>query len=252
MIPDLCIVIPAWNREKLLAECLSSVFANTGFSKEVWVVDDASTDNTKSVAESFGCKIISGPGRCNWRPGAVHWPVFQGWMMTKAKYITYLFSDDLSLPSRYITQLNSFKPEFSAVYADTTIIDGNGKTKRVHTAPLKLNFGGIPTYCESLVIDREKFIKAGGLDWPIHCAYMAEGYIWSACGAGGLVRKADAPGFCFREHANALSSGAVTGSAFDKQQRALTGWGGPEAIDLWTRVIPQYTNLTAIANRING
>jgi glycosyltransferase involved in cell wall biosynthesis len=53
----LSFIIPAYNEEKYLGKCLDSIFkeidANPGLQTEVIVVNNASTDNTKTVALSY-------------------------------------------------------------------------------------------------------------------------------------------------------------------------------------------------------
>lgn len=72
-MPKISILIPAFNEEKVISECLSSLVAQTFQDFEALIIDDASTDNTKSLIESFAAahphKIILkeygkvGPGR---------------------------------------------------------------------------------------------------------------------------------------------------------------------------------------------
>lgn len=67
------IIVPARNEEACLAACLESLLAQTGVEFEVIVVDDGSTDRTRSIAESFArVRVISAPplrpdctGKCN-------------------------------------------------------------------------------------------------------------------------------------------------------------------------------------------
>jgi glycosyltransferase involved in cell wall biosynthesis len=47
------LIIPAYNEEKYLGECLREALKNGGELHEIIVVNNASTDNTKSVAQSF-------------------------------------------------------------------------------------------------------------------------------------------------------------------------------------------------------
>lgn len=57
----LSFVIPAYNEEAYLGRCLESIFKNlkgNGYDAEVIVVNNASTDGTRKVAESFKDVII--------------------------------------------------------------------------------------------------------------------------------------------------------------------------------------------------
>ncbi|MFO7538742.1 MAG: glycosyltransferase, partial [Chloroflexota bacterium] len=44
--PNLSIIIVSWNVRELLANCLRSVFAQTGLALQIIVVDSASTDGS--------------------------------------------------------------------------------------------------------------------------------------------------------------------------------------------------------------
>ncbi len=52
-VPQLSVVIPARNEEANLERCLRSLVVQKGVSFEILVVDDASTDRTRTIAESF-------------------------------------------------------------------------------------------------------------------------------------------------------------------------------------------------------
>ncbi len=47
------IVIPMYNAEKYISECLESILDQTFQDFEVIVVDDASTDNSCTIVESY-------------------------------------------------------------------------------------------------------------------------------------------------------------------------------------------------------
>lgn len=67
------IIIPARNEEDCIGRCLASLTAQQGIAFRITVVDDASTDRTRQIAESFpGVRVISGGelppgvmGKCN-------------------------------------------------------------------------------------------------------------------------------------------------------------------------------------------
>ncbi|HEX6511295.1 MAG TPA: glycosyltransferase, partial [Chloroflexota bacterium] len=59
------VIIPAHNAEATLADCLDAVMAQQapGLTLEVLVVDDRSTDGTRSVACRPGVRLLDGSGR---------------------------------------------------------------------------------------------------------------------------------------------------------------------------------------------
>jgi glycosyltransferase involved in cell wall biosynthesis len=57
------IIVPAYNEEKLIGLCLSSL-ENQDFNKrdyEVIVINNASTDNTTQIVQKFGVKLVNEP-----------------------------------------------------------------------------------------------------------------------------------------------------------------------------------------------
>lgn len=56
--PAISVVIPAYNEEKYLPICLSSLQKQTFRDFEVIVVDNNSTDKTAQIARSFGAKVV--------------------------------------------------------------------------------------------------------------------------------------------------------------------------------------------------
>lgn len=56
------VIIPLYNAEKYVAECLESLLAQTFQNFEVIVVDDCSTDNSAKIVESYAPKFNTGGG----------------------------------------------------------------------------------------------------------------------------------------------------------------------------------------------
>ncbi|MEJ3744238.1 glycosyltransferase family A protein [Actinomycetes bacterium KLBMP 9797] len=53
------VVIPNYNKAKTLRACLAAVYAQTRAPAEVIVVDDASTDGSRTIAAEFPCRVLA-------------------------------------------------------------------------------------------------------------------------------------------------------------------------------------------------
>lgn len=90
------IVIPAYNREAILAQTIQSVLDQTFDDYEILIIDDASTDNTQAVVASFASDKIryfkneTNQERCISRNVGI--------MHATGQYICFLDSDDRFLP----------------------------------------------------------------------------------------------------------------------------------------------------------
>lgn len=247
MTSDLAIAVPFHtSKNGYLEECLASLEENRReVSLEIIGINDQADGEARSIAESYCDQVINGPGLCNWRPGAIHWPVFQAWLTTKCPFVTYLFSDDLSNPPRYKTQLEVLKryPELAGSFAPCQLAFPNGEAKG---APLFPNVDGtslIHFYTETLVLRRKPFEEVGGLDYPIHAAAMAEAWIWAAAQAAGRLAYVNTPGFIFREHPETLSASGTPESKRSVQASNETRWGAEETWALWRRIEPRFSDL---------
>ena len=56
-LPAVSVIIPLYNAEKYIGECLESLLNQTFQNFEVIVVDDCSTDSSRAVAENFWERI---------------------------------------------------------------------------------------------------------------------------------------------------------------------------------------------------
>ncbi|MEZ0074658.1 glycosyltransferase family 2 protein [Planotetraspora sp. GP83] len=60
-VPLVSVIVPAHNAEKTLRACLGSALAQTYPRIEVIVVDDASTDGSRAIAEESPCALVAQP-----------------------------------------------------------------------------------------------------------------------------------------------------------------------------------------------
>lgn len=124
------VIIPTYNRKKVLSRAIGSVLAQKGVDLELIIVDDGSTDGTSEYGvqrTAYGEKIKNGAGNSTLRtPSAV--PIrffFQsnqgpaaarnlGIKEAKGEWIAFLDSDDEWKPGKLKAQLEFFRenPEY--------------------------------------------------------------------------------------------------------------------------------------------
>jgi len=154
------IVIPAYNAAPFLARCLESVFAQTLKPDEVIVVDDASSDNTASLAAELGAKVVS--RKIN---GGLSAARNSGIQAASSEWIALLDADDVWLPEKLERQVACIRPEVVLIYTGIRFFDDNG-TRGVVPAvnpaiALKMLRYRNPIPCTYLV-RREALMRDGG------------------------------------------------------------------------------------------
>ncbi|PDV97074.1 glycosyltransferase family 2 protein [Candidatus Chloroploca asiatica] len=96
------VIIPVYNGERFLAEALQSVLDQTLPPDEIIVVDDGSTDNSATIARSFGSpvRVLT---QANLGPAAAR---NLGVAHTTGDLLAFLDADDLWLPNKLARQLH--------------------------------------------------------------------------------------------------------------------------------------------------
>ncbi len=123
--PEVSIIVPARNEEVCLGDCLESLVSQTGVAFEVIVVDDQSTDRTRTIAESFaGVRVISpGPLPTGWT--GKNNAVVAGAREARGEWMLFTDADTVHLPGSLAraraeakengAELLSYSPEQIAV-----------------------------------------------------------------------------------------------------------------------------------------
>lgn len=104
------ILIPCYNAERWIAQCIESALAQTWAEKEVIVVDDGSTDGSLGIIQSFGDRIRheTGPNRGG---NVTRNRLLE---LARGEWIQYLDADDYLLPDKVEKQMQ-FLADHSAV-----------------------------------------------------------------------------------------------------------------------------------------
>ncbi|MFN4867485.1 MAG: glycosyltransferase family 2 protein [Cyanobium sp.] len=98
LAPFFTIVVPAYNREVFISDCIDSVLSQTFENYELVIVDDASSDKTLSIALSYALRdsrvrVISNPQNLGPQRSRNI-----GLNLARGKYIVFLDSDDVLSP----------------------------------------------------------------------------------------------------------------------------------------------------------
>ena len=97
-IPAISVIIPMFNAEKYIEQCLDSIADQTFEDYEVIVVDDCSTDRSVALTEAFYERKIGGQFHLLKLPensGGASIPRNQALKLARGKYVTFVDSDDL-------------------------------------------------------------------------------------------------------------------------------------------------------------
>lgn len=97
--PAISVIIPMYNAEKYIAECLDSVLVQTLQDYEVILVNDCSTDNCRQIAESylekFGGRLTIYDNEKNLGVSCAR---NKGLELSRGEYIFFMDADDMILP----------------------------------------------------------------------------------------------------------------------------------------------------------
>lgn len=128
--PLVSIVVPAYNHEDYVAECLESVFAQDYPNIELIVINDGSTDSTGARIEEFSSsrgerfRYVSKPNE-----GLIK-TLNLGITLASGKYFCEIASDDVLLPCSVRKRVSYMEENRSldAAFADAYIMRGREKT----------------------------------------------------------------------------------------------------------------------------
>lgn len=162
------VIIPAYNQAQYLASAVESVLAQSYPAVEIIVVDDGSTDETRSVAERFAGPQVRYIYQRNQGLSAAR---NTGIRHAQGELLSYLDSDDLFLPDKLalLTAELDRRPELGLVAGQAIPIDEEGRRfGKVYDTPppddgARLLLGN-PLHVGSVLVRRRWQERAGLFD----------------------------------------------------------------------------------------
>jgi glycosyltransferase involved in cell wall biosynthesis len=155
-------VIPTHNRVNTLGRAIESAFRQEGFTPEVVVVDDGSTDGTAELLRGYGERITVIRNECPVERGAAR---NMGVRKARNAVIAFLDSDDEWMPTKLVQQLGYVRPGIACV-SSVDMVDGTGRVIRESVSPGDVSAAGLrrrnTISPSTLVLCRSDFEAAGG------------------------------------------------------------------------------------------
>lgn len=206
-MPQVSVIIPAYNAGKYLAETIQSVLEQSFTDFEIIICDDGSTDNTASIAKSFSDPRIKYQYQKN---SGVSIARNNGAEFASGKYIAFLDADDLFHRENLAKKVAVLEqpPRPALAFADCEVIDATGK----HTGEkltgkdenvledLLLWNGTVIPGPSSILMTREAFEKSGGFD-PEFSTAADQDFFFRIASKNKCVRVAEVL-TSYRKHSN--------------------------------------------------
>jgi hypothetical protein len=207
-VPRVSVVIPTYNRQKLVQEAIASVLRQTYADYEVIVVDDGSTDDTGLVLNQLYGPTIRYFYQDNQGESAAR---NLGIGRARGEYVAFLDSDDLWHPKKLEHQVDAFELSKDAGMISTQAYWINYEGLRLRLLPHGHDLPGSTISWEDLVLDnvvagggstamvrRDKLERIGGFDSQIR--FGEEWDLWLRLARHVAIRQIPAPLAYSRRH----------------------------------------------------
>jgi glycosyltransferase involved in cell wall biosynthesis len=193
---DVSVVIATRNRAPLLKESLESVLSQSEPVRELFVVDDGSTDDTKSLLANYGERVTVISQSQSGAPAARNRAI----RAAQGEWIAFLDDDDVWLKTKIERQMAvaNTKPDLGIVYCGVFDVDEQLRMMSEHK-PLPENRGdafermAIKNFLfTSCVMARRKAIEEAGY-MDINLIFAEDWDLWLKIAARYTVDFSDEP-----------------------------------------------------------
>ena len=228
MKPVVTVLMTVYNGSNYLNEAIESVLCQTLNNYEFLIVDDASTDNSIEIINSYkDSRINLIKNRKNIGQTA---SLNKGLAMAQGEYIARFDQDDVCLPKRFEEQVAFFKqnPSISIICSREYSIDKQGKRIGVWKRDLN-NYGAFlgyiilglnPIWTPSAMFVKDVFLQLGGFDVAYGPASDFE--YWSRIALKRLNAKVVPEFHLLRRIHNQSQSNLVADEQYQSTKRAVS------------------------------
>ena len=122
--PQISVVIPTYNRAKVVRKALESVFSQTYPAAEIVVVDDGSGDETREVLASYGDRIKA----ISQENGGLSAARNAGIREATSEWVAFLDDDDEYVPDRLAIAVETIRihPDIDVHATNTALVNSDG------------------------------------------------------------------------------------------------------------------------------
>lgn len=124
--PLVSVIIPSYNHEKFIRECVDSVLSQTYLNLELIIIDDGSKDSTCEILKEYNDSRVQIIFQEN---AGAHNAINRGLSIAKGEYISILNSDDIYMKNRLEVLVDYLikNPDISFVSTYIEVIDSKSK-----------------------------------------------------------------------------------------------------------------------------
>ncbi|PKN16010.1 MAG: family 2 glycosyl transferase [Deltaproteobacteria bacterium HGW-Deltaproteobacteria-23] len=206
-IETFSVIIPAYNAAAYIGEAIESALSQDGFTPEIIVVNDGSTDSTADVAGSFGSRVtlintpncgVAAARNC-------------GLQIASGIYLAFLDADDFWLKAKLKVQAMKLSKGFTMVYSNRYNIGEIGDLPELQSEVVTMVEGDIwdnlllgnMITASSVVVKREIINALGG--FREHLPPCEDWDLWLRIAAKNVIGYCPEPLVKYRLHAEGIS-----------------------------------------------
>lgn len=134
-MPRLSVIVPVYNTEKYLCECIDSILAQTYTDFELILVDDGSTDSSGAICDSYG-RVDSRIQVIHQKNGGVVAARKHGTENALGEYISFVDSDDWIAPNMFQQMLAKADHHDLDMILCDMVVEKQGSSTVIRTSDL--------------------------------------------------------------------------------------------------------------------
>ena len=201
------VVIPVYNSEQYITECIDSALTQTYQNIEIIIVDDGSTDNTVNIISEYNNELIKLFHQKNAGSGAAR---NHGIEQASGTWIAFLDADDIWLPDKLQKQLEHCSDldwSHTDLYLHGDVYPRHTKTTELtpkHSGFILKNLlveNSIGT--SSVIIKKEILQKLGAFNTDLRA--LQDWDLWLRVAAENQICYVDEPLVYYRVHSSSVS-----------------------------------------------